>query len=242
MNSGWTIGFIVLIIIVILIIGGLLMYTAGSSRRPNQLNALQLIDAKDYSVSELKNFLTPMECDRLRDLASRKGLEQSRVYGEGTDHLNLTTRISQQAWLDDRDDPVVATVSQKVAALVNLPVNNQESLQVARYLPGGKFEPHYDACDDHNDDCSGMNGLSGPRYATVLVYLNDNYTGGTTSFPKLGITVRPEKGKAILFYDVDPRTLQILDKSFHSGDPLINGEKWIANKWVHLKPWTGYTG
>jgi prolyl 4-hydroxylase len=241
MNSGWTIGFIVLIIIVILIIGGFLMYAARSSSRSNQLKttALQLMDAKDYSVSELKNFLTPTECDRLCELARQKGLENSRVYGGGGEQLDWTTRISQQAWLDDSDDPVVASLSQKVAALVNLPVNNQESLQVARYLPGGKFEPHYDACDDHNDDCSGMNGRSGPRYATVLVYLNDNYTGGTTSFPKLGITVHPEKGKAILFYDVDPTTLQILDKSFHSGDPLINGEKWIANKWVHLKPWTG---
>lgn len=238
MNSGWIIGFIILIIVVILIIGGLLMYMARSSSRSNQPSAAQLMEAKDYSVSELRHFLTPAECDRLRELAYRKGLDHSRVYGAGGDQLDFRSRISQQAWLDDTDDPVVATLSQKVAALVNLPTSYQESLQVARYLPGGKFEPHYDACDAHSDDCSGMNGVAGPRYATVLVYLNDNYTGGTTSFPKLGITVHPEKGKAILFYDVDPQTLQILDKSFHSGDPLISGEKWIANKWVHLKPWT----
>lgn len=234
MDWRWTVGFTILIIVIIAVIGLAIYFSYRGRSSPS---SPQLMEAANYTVSEYPNFLTSDECDRLQHLATRKGLFESRVYGSGSDRLDLKSRISSQAWLEDSDDPVVAALSQKVANLVGLPVSYQESLQVARYLPGGKFEPHYDACDEKADNCRGMNGRSGPRYATVLIYLNDNFTGGTTSFLKLGITVRPQKGKAILFYDVDPRTLKILDKSFHAGDALVSGEKWISNKWVHLKPW-----
>jgi prolyl 4-hydroxylase len=232
MNSSWI--WLLLGIIILIIIVGLIIALA---RRRSSSDLLEIPEITNYSIQEYPNFLTSEECDRLRQLAQHKGMFDSRVYGSGTDRLDLKSRISQQAWLDDSDDPVVAALSHKVATLVGLPVSYQESLQVVKYLPGGKFEAHYDACDERTDKCQGMNGRAGPRYATVLIYLNDGFTGGTTSFPKLGMTVHPEKGKAILFYDVHPKTLRILDKSFHSGDPLVNGEKWVCNAWVHLKPW-----
>jgi prolyl 4-hydroxylase len=215
----------------IIIIG--IFSTSSSSSRPRTLT-----DA-NYQFHEIPNFLTAEETDQLIQLATSKGVEESRVYQQNRESLNTSFRKSQQAWLKDSDHSVINNLSRKVAALSNLPVSHQEELQVAVYHPGGKFDAHFDACDERLGKCDGMNRYGGPRLMTVLIYLNDNYQGGTTSFPNLGRTIRPEKGKAIVFWNVDPGNYELLRNSMHSGDPLHSGEKWIANKWVHVRPLKG---
>ena len=49
------------------------------------------------------------------------------------------------------------------------------------------------------------------RQAALLVYLNDVQTGGKTHFDRLGVSIQPECGKALLFFSAfadgswDPR-------------------------------------
>jgi prolyl 4-hydroxylase len=78
-----------------------------------------------------------------------------------------------------------------------------------------------------------MNGKEGPRYYTLLIYLNDDFEGGETVFPKINKFVKPKKGKAVLFQSVDHRGV-IIDEAFHGGNPVSAGQKWIANKWIRL--------
>ena len=55
----------------------------------------------------------------------------------------------------------------------------------------------------------------GPRILTFFLYLSDVEEGGETAFPVLGISVKPKKGKALLWPSVqnhdllqfEPRTL-----------------------------------
>ena len=70
------------------------------------------------------------------------------------------------------------------------------------------------------------------------VYLNDDMAGGETSFPRWvngqtfrELKVKPEAGKAILFYDQLPDG-NMDDFSQHSAKPVIRGEKWLINLWV----------
>jgi prolyl 4-hydroxylase len=100
-----------------------------------------------------------------------------------------------------------------------------------QYSEGGLFLPHYDACDHH---CERMDGKDGPRILTVLIYLNDNFEGGETSFPEIGKQVKPEKGKAVVFSNVD-KYGRIIKQSLHGGQPVVSGKKWIANKWIRMK-------
>ena len=76
------------------------------------------------------------------------------------------------------------------------------------------------------------------RYATILFYLNDDLLGGETSFPRWvngksfhELKVKPEVGKAILFYDQLPDG-NYDDFSQHAAKPIINGEKWLINLWI----------
>lgn len=55
--------------------------------------------------------------------------------------------------------------------------------------------------------------------------MSDVRQGGATVFPKLNVSVSPEKGTALFWYnlqsngDVDPRTL-------HAACPVLAGSKW----------------
>jgi len=121
--------------------------------------------------------------------------------------------------------------------LTNMPAAHQEQLQVVHYDVGGKFTPHYDACDDKPEVCARLDENGGQRYATLLIYLNDGFEGGGTNFPKIGKSVVPEKGKAVLFFNVsDDESRAIIPESMHEGAPVTRGEKWVANKWVRVKP------
>lgn len=184
---------------------------------------------------EFPNFLTPEECDHIIGLATPK-LSSSKVYSQNDDVVSDHDRVSQQAWIKDFEDPVVTKIAKRTSQLLNLPMRNAEDLQVVRYECGGFFREHYDACNGSEEFCSRMNGSAGPRYATFLIYLNDDFEGGETAFPKLGnLLVKPQKGKGVLFFGTSRTGQSLLEESLHSGMPVLKGTKWICNKWFHLK-------
>jgi prolyl 4-hydroxylase len=86
---------------------------------------------------------------------------------------------------------------------------------LVRYSPGGFYVPHVDVVPgDHH------------RYFTVLCYLNEEFEGGSTSFPLLNFSVKPESGKAILF----PATY------LHCAEPVKSGEKYVLVSWLTGTP------
>lgn len=187
---------------------------------------------KNYTVKEIPNFLTPDECDHLIKIANTQ-LEPSKVYTENSDDVIQTQRTSEQCWLEDEKHDVVNKISNLASNITNKPKDNQELLQVVKYPVGGFFHPHYDACMGTPEFCKRMDGSAGPRYGTLLIYLNDNFQGGETTFPNINKTIKPEKGKAVFFYTTDENG-NLLTESLHSGNPVISGNKWICNKWVRI--------
>jgi hypothetical protein len=73
------------------------------------------------------------------------------------------------------------------------PKENFEDIQVVKYEKGGFFTPHHDACDGDETFCKRMNGHSGQRYMTFLIYLNE----GETVFPNLGVSIKTQKGQTM---------------------------------------------
>jgi Rps23 Pro-64 3,4-dihydroxylase Tpa1-like proline 4-hydroxylase len=86
-----------------------------------------------------------------------------------------------------------------------------EGTQLIRYRPGGHYHGHTDS-----------GGLYDQRFFTVVAYLNDNFTGGETSFPSLAHAVRPKRGRAIAF----PAAY------FHCAEPVGKGEKFVLVTWL----------
>lgn len=110
-----------------------------------------------------------------------------------------------------------------------MPRQNYESFQVLKYETGQRYTVHHDyGIEDKHLAC-------GPRILTFFLYLSDVEEGGETSFPQMGIAVKPKKGSAVLWpsvldaspEDQDPRTV-------HEAKPVIKGLKVAANSWIHL--------
>jgi len=156
-------------------------------------------------------------------------------------------RTSSGMFLNKRQDPVVSRIEERIAAWTFLPQENAENMQILRYEHGQKYEPHFDYFHDKINQVRG-----GHRYATVLMYLSTVDKGGETVFPNAkgwesqpkddtfsecahqGLAVKPVKGDAVLFFSLhvdgvpDPLSL-------HGSCPVIQGEKWSAPKWIHVR-------
>ena len=122
---------------------------------------------------------------------------------------------------------------------MGIPIENYENLQVVNYKSSEKYDAHYDACNPKEEICQNdIKTRGGLRYATFIFYLNDDFTGGETEFPKHNFRTVPKIGKAVLFFNLNDNNTNRRDKSFHAGLPPNTGEKWMCNKWIRMNPHT----
>jgi prolyl 4-hydroxylase len=75
----------------------------------------------------------------------------------------------------------------------------------------------------------------GQRVATLLVYLNDDYAGGETDFPRIPLRYKGARGDALLFANVQPSGALDYD-TLHAGLSPTRGVKWVLSQWVRNKP------
>ncbi|MFI1461498.1 prolyl hydroxylase family protein [Nocardia carnea] len=110
-------------------------------------------------------------------------------------------------------------------------MSNAESFQVLHYGPGQQYRPHYDAWRAGSRKAERCLARGGQRLVTALLYLNEVASGGSTSFPELGIEVRAVPGRMVLFHNCHTGTNRVHERSLHGGMPVEQGEKWAANLW-----------
>ncbi|KAM1614366.1 hypothetical protein EV2_024279 [Malus domestica] len=194
-----------------------------------------------------KGFLSEEECDHLIEIAKDK-LEKSMVAdNESGQSMESEVRTSSGMFLLKAQDEIVANIEARIAAWTFLPVENGESIQILHYEHGQKYEPHFDYFQDKTNQ-----ELGGHRVATVLMYLSNVEKGGETVFPnsegklsqpkdddmsdcaKDGYSVKPHKGDALLFFSLHPNATTD-PSSLHGSCPVIEGEKWSATKWIHVR-------
>jgi len=182
-------------------------------------------------IYKYDDFISSELCDKIIKLA-KPLIKRSTVLDENNPVDN--NRTSTNTFLKINDD--IKIIDEKINDLLNIPIEFYEELQVANYKPGQLYKPHYDACGLNDDFCKKeFNKLGGlNRYATFIIYLNDNMTGGETEFPKKQLEVKPKKGKAVLFFNLTDDYTSTRENSFHGGKPPITGEKWMCNKWIRL--------
>src|SRR3546814_9411490 len=102
-------------------------------------------------------------------------------------------------------------------------------MQVLRYGPGAEYRPHYDWFDPERPGVGAILARGGQRVASVVIYLNTPARGGATVFPDARFEVAPAKGNAVFFSYDRPHAMT---GTLHAGAPVLEGEKWIATKWL----------
>ncbi|KAJ7571051.1 hypothetical protein O6H91_01G146800 [Diphasiastrum complanatum] len=194
------------------------------------------------------NFLSSEECDHLINLAKPKMRKSTVVDSVTGVSKDSRVRTSSGMFLSRGHDSVVSSIEKRISQFTFIPIEYGEGLQVLHYEAGQKYEPHYDY---FYDSVNTKNG--GQRIATVLMYLSDVEAGGETVFPKAqvnsssipwwdelsecakaGLSVRPHKGDALLFWSMTPNAT-VDSTSLHGGCPVIRGDKWSATKWLRVE-------
>jgi len=178
-----------------------------------------------YAFHEHPGFLSDEECAHLIERA-RPCLQESAVIRGGQRGARDGRRTSGSAFLDPSGDRVVQRIKRRIAELTGTRVEQQERIQVTHY--GERFAPHLDSLVAAGRDP----GEAGDRICTVILYLNDDYEGGATRFPRIGRRVRPEKGKAVVFPNLTADGSRPDPLALHAGEPVRRGEKWLSNQWI----------
>lgn len=145
-------------------------------------------------------------------------------------------RTSDTAWIS-KDDPIVGPMMRRICDQFKVPFENAEQLQVVRYKPGTYYREHHDSCCDEQESCVDFAGRTGQRIRTILVYMNDDFTGGATNFPKLNLQLKAPPRGAIVFHPMTASgPLMCHPKALHAGLPVESGVKYICNIWIREKP------
>jgi prolyl 4-hydroxylase len=127
------------------------------------------------------------------------------------------------------ENELVRRIEQRIARLVNWPEENGEGLQILQYGPGAEYKPHYDYFDPAEPGTPTIVKRGGQRVGTLVMYLAEPGKGGGTVFPDVHLEVAPRKGNAVFFSYERPHPST---RTLHGGQPVIEGEKWIATKWL----------
>lgn len=186
-------------------------------------------------VVVLGNLLSAEECDALIESA-RPQLARSLTVATKTGGEELNPdRTSSGMFFTRGQTPEVARIEARIARLLNWPVEHGEGFQVLHYRPGAEYKPHYDYFDPDEPGTPTILKRGGQRLATLVMYLSEPARGGGTTFPDAGLEVAPVRGNAVFFnYDrPHPST-----RTLHGGAPVIEGEKWVATKWLREREFT----
>ncbi|AZG14812.1 MULTISPECIES: 2OG-Fe(II) oxygenase [Cupriavidus] len=185
-------------------------------------------------VAVLEAVLTPAECDALV-AAARPRLAPSTLVDPRTgEHVVSPDRSSQGMFFRLAESPLLATIDARVAALMRMPVEHGEGLQVLHYGPGAQSRPHFDFLMPDNPSNQASIARSGQRVSTMVIYLNDVPEGGETVFPEIGLSVLPRKGNALYFEYCDDGG-QLDGRTLHAAAAVVRGEKWVATKWMRQR-------
>jgi len=182
-------------------------------------------------IRVLEGILAPDECDELIALARPRMQRALTVDSEGKHQVDQA-RTSEGMFFAPDEFPLVSRIEQRLATLLGVPASHGEGLQILHYRPGQEYEPHYDWFDPEQPGYETITAVGGQRIASVVMYLNTPGKGGGTAFPELGLTVSARRGSAVYFAYEGGDT-----SSLHAGLPVIEGEKWIATKWLRERPY-----
>lgn len=228
-------------------------------RAPGLMNiAIRAVSAAPRAF-QIDNFLSEVEVDHLLDvIQGHYSLKRSTTGNEaGKDEADLRdTRTSQNTWVPRTASPVLDAVYRRVAdalrldeALLRKRSPNEAMPREASTFGEDKMrslEPineqmqivHYDKTQEYTAHHDFGYSEKASRSINFCIYLNEGMRGGETSFPRWrnaettgGMNMKPAKGKAMIFYMVNPDG-NLDDLTQHAALPVLEGEKWFSNLWI----------
>ncbi|XP_078514694.1 prolyl 4-hydroxylase subunit alpha-3 [Lissotriton helveticus] len=189
----------------------------------------EIVSLQPY-VALYHDFITNQEAVTIKGIAA-PWLQRS-VVATGTKQSEVEYRISKSAWLKDTVHPVIGQLDLRITSVTGLNIRPPyaEYLQVVNYGIGGHYEPHFDHATSLTSPVYRTN--AGNRVATFMIYLSSVEVGGSTAFVYANFSVPVIKNAAVFWWNLH-RNGEGDGDTLHAGCPVLIGDKWVANKWIH---------
>ena len=159
-----------------------------------------------------ENFISSDECQRLIDFADankKENVSRDDVYSteiEWIDHGATYYGNNVDPVTAESDDDAVIKVTEKCKTFADCELIYAG---VVRWPVGTFMKPHFDKNDVHGEDV----------FAAML-YLNDDFNGGSTIFEHM--EVKPETGKLIIFSN---------SQYLHHVSKVDTNERYVLSFW-----------
>ena len=186
-------------------------------------------------VRSFPMFVPDQACDSL--IARARGrLRRALIYdpargGDVADQMRTNSVVG----FDLMDaDVVQIAIQHQIAAAVGLPVENLEGPTVLHYAPGQEITNHFDFLNPEMPNYEDEISRRGERIITFLIYLNDDYAGGETDFPELGVRHKGSRREGLFFVNALPNGKPDR-RMVHAGRPPSSGEKWVFSQFIRSR-------
>lgn len=187
-------------------------------------------------VHAVDGFLTPAACEWLVARA-RPRLTRARVYDPiSREDVVRATRSNSVANFGLPEIELLDVVLQaRMSRVCGIPMHYMEAPAVLHYAVGEEASDHFDFVNPKVADYAQEIARNGQRIVTFLVYLNEEYEGGETDFPKLQICHKGRLGQGLFFVNASS-DLQPDLRMLHAGRAPRGGEKWLVSQFIRSRP------
>jgi predicted 2-oxoglutarate/Fe(II)-dependent dioxygenase YbiX len=197
----------------------------GASNRMKNESYYANADLAEEVLSIIPSAISQEECRALIDLSESVGYAPATIEGrlDGPQGFNVSAgRYNDRSAVEDTAlaDVLWNRLHRRVPALINgrKVIGLNERLRFYRYGAGQNFSPHTDGYYLRDN---GERSL-----LTMILYLNDDYSGGEAFFLKSETLIAPQTGTLLLF----THTL------WHEGRAVTAGQKYILRTDVMYEP------
>ncbi|MFN4023670.1 MAG: prolyl hydroxylase family protein [Hyphomonas sp.] len=193
---------------------------------------LRRVPAPKAQLYVWPGFLVPEICEAMVALADER-LRASTTTDVFADPKIRTSRSSDIGALGHH---LVMQLDELMSEALGIHWSYSDATQIQRYDPGQEYKAHYDYFTPGTRDYQVHCQFTGQRTWTFMIYLNDVEEGGGTRFRRLEKTIMPEKGKAVIWNNlnadgtVNPYTI-------HHGMKVRRGSKYVITKWFRERGW-----
>ncbi|MEE8295974.1 MAG: hypothetical protein V3R64_09705, partial [Sphingomonadales bacterium] len=183
---------------------------------PTEFSAKEL--NADPAIRIVENALTTEECLYLRTLAGPALTPNVQLMGGNPNDPKYKElqNNSLMVFYPIIQDLFTIQMTKRLAAFAEATTENTELPVVQKYAVGQEFKEHADYMDPDNPQQAFAIQQAGQRTKSIFVYLNDDYDGGETAFPKVDLQFKGKEGDALVLDNMDTIGLPN-EKSLHAG-------------------------
>jgi cold shock CspA family protein len=188
-------------------------------------------------ISVFDNLLSIEACNSIIERHSRNGMNPNSGIQSRQESFQQVTELVENRGISLGVDPY--HYDMLATAIVNsakIPYSHIEAIDIYNYVEGQYLDLHH----DYPYDPKQINyyRYGGDRVGTGIFFLNDNFVGGQTYFPKLNVEIQPKVGSFLYFEQCYDEVTNW--STIHESRLITRGTKWIASCFFSDQPRVGY--